>query len=315
VTGVVTFGEAMAALHGTGPLRLGGTMQLSVAGSESNVAIGLARLGHGVRWIGRVGSDELGALVVRTLRAEGVDVGSVVVHESAPTGMLLFEHRIADVTRVSYYRSGSAGSGICTADVIDHLNDGVSIVHVTGVTAALGSTALDAVRSCAASARGRGITVSLDVNFRSQLWTAASARTALRPLVPFVDVLFASEDELALVAADPEAARDTAAAQLLDDGVQAVVIKRGGSGATSFSRAGKVAAPARSVPVVDVVGAGDAFVAGYLSGCLDELDADACLDRGIVLGAFAVSRIGDWEALPTRAELDLLDRPPGTTIR
>lgn len=68
---VVTFGETMAGFRAAGPLRLGGPVQLSVAGAESNVAIGLARLGHRVAWAGRVGADELGALVLRTLRAEG----------------------------------------------------------------------------------------------------------------------------------------------------------------------------------------------------------------------------------------------------
>src|SRR5690348_12325592 len=101
-TAVLTFGETMAALHGAGPLRLGGTMQLSIAGTESNVAIGLARLGHTVRWVGRVGDDELGQPLLRTLRAEGVDVTGAVVDDRAPTGVLFFERRIADVTRVSY---------------------------------------------------------------------------------------------------------------------------------------------------------------------------------------------------------------------
>jgi sugar/nucleoside kinase (ribokinase family) len=75
VSVILTFGETMAALRSEQPLRLGGSLRLSVAGAESNVAIGLARLGHPVRWAGRVGADELGALIVRTLRAEGVDTG------------------------------------------------------------------------------------------------------------------------------------------------------------------------------------------------------------------------------------------------
>src|SRR4051794_23708787 len=136
MTGVVTFGEVLAALHGSGPLRLGGTMQLTVAGSESNVAIGLARLGHQVTWIGRVGDDELGRLALRTLRAESVDVSPAIVDDSAPTGLLLFEPRIADITRVTYYRTGSAGSRVTADDVLPHLTDAVEIVHATGVTAA-----------------------------------------------------------------------------------------------------------------------------------------------------------------------------------
>ncbi|MBO0833880.1 MAG: sugar kinase, partial [Actinobacteria bacterium] len=113
---VVTFGETMAALRSAGPLRLGGSMALSVAGAESNVAIGLARLGHRVQWIGRVGGDELGALILRTLRAENVDVSGIRVDQRRPTGLVLFEQRLSDVTRVLYYRTGSAGSGLEATD-------------------------------------------------------------------------------------------------------------------------------------------------------------------------------------------------------
>lgn len=315
MTRVLTFGESMAALHGEGPLRLAGGMQLSIAGTESNVAIGLARLGHQAEWIGRLGDDELGRLVLRTLRAENVDVSHVIVDGSAPTGLLLFEHRIADITNVSYYRAGSAGSGICADDVAHRLTDDVAALHVTGVTAALGNTAAEAIAGCVEIARRRGIPVSLDVNFRSRLWSAATARDTLRPLVSQVEILFGSEDELMLVAADDSTDIDTAAQQIIADGTGTVVVKRGGAGATAYTIDGKLNVPARRVPVVDVVGAGDAFVAGYLSGRLDGLDIAGCLERGVVLGAFAVSRIGDWEALPSRAELSLLDAAPGTTVR
>jgi 2-dehydro-3-deoxygluconokinase len=315
MTDVLTFGEVMAALHGPGPLRLGGAMQLSVAGSESNVAIGLARLGHQVEWIGRVGDDELGRLALRTMRAENVDISHAVIDNSAPTGLLVFENRIADITRVSYYRSGSAGSMLTADDVVQPLLGDVGMLHVTGVTAALSDACAAAVASTIGVARRQGVPVSLDVNFRTRLWSATAARDTLRPLLPSVDVLFASEDELMLVAADPATDVDTAAAQIVAAGTATVVVKRGAAGATAYSAGGKVNAAARPVPVVDVVGAGDAFVAGYLSGRLDGLDAGDCLERGVVLGAFAVSRVGDWEALPARDELHLLDAPPGMTLR
>ncbi|GFJ92386.1 hypothetical protein Prum_060280 [Phytohabitans rumicis] len=114
---VITLGETMAALRAGGPLRLGGTLALSVAGAEANVAIGLSRLGHAVRWVGVTGADELGELVLRTLRAEGVDVSACAVDPHAPTGLIIFEPRVAGVTRVSYYRTGSAGSRLSEAEV------------------------------------------------------------------------------------------------------------------------------------------------------------------------------------------------------
>jgi 2-dehydro-3-deoxygluconokinase len=337
----VTFGETMAAMRAAGPLRLGGPLHLSVAGAESNVAIGLARLGHRVSWAGRVGSDELGALVLRTLRAESVDVGHAVTDTSGrPTGLLIFEPRLGDLTRVSYYRAGSAGSAVAADDVLAALALAPRVLHLTGITPALTPAAAVAVRAAAQSASQSGVMVCLDVNFRSRLWTAGQARAALTPLLRFTDLLVASEDELPLVApgrtasqADrgaseaeaghPQAGETTGGASTLEEtaaallaaGPSEVVIKRGAAGATAVSAAGAVHRPARRVPVADLVGAGDAFVAGYLSGHLDGLEPAERLDRAVSVAAFAIASRGDWEGLPTRDELALLDAAEGATIR
>ncbi|ELP65324.1 kinase, PfkB family [Streptomyces turgidiscabies Car8] len=315
-TDVVTFGETMAALRAHGALRLGGSLGLSVAGAESNVAIGLARLGHRVRWAGRVGADELGALVLRTLRAEGVDIDHAVTDDTGrPTGLLLTEPRLGTLTRVSYYRAGSAGSAVSPADVLPALAAGARILHLTGITPALSASAAEAAPAAAAAARDAGVTVCLDVNFRSRLWTTDEARTALRPLLERTDLLIASEDELPLVLERPGAAESEAVRGILAAGVAEVVVKRGARGATSFTADGATDRAARQVEAVDLVGAGDAFVAGYLSGVLDGADVPARLHRAVTTAAFAVATRGDWEGLPTRDELGLLDEPDGTTIR
>ncbi|MET9762829.1 sugar kinase [Streptomyces sp. NPDC006372] len=313
---VVTFGETMAAFRAQGALRLGGSLGLSVAGAESNVAIGLARLGHRVRWAGRVGADELGALVLRTLRAEGVDTGHAVTDDSGrPTGLLLTEPRLGTLTRVSYYRAGSAGSAVSPADVLPALAAGTRVLHLTGITPALGPSAAEAVLAAATAAREAGLTVCLDVNHRSRLWSADRARTVLIPLLAHVDLLIASEDELPLVQERPGADEPEAVAGLLAAGVGEVVVKRGARGATSHTAAGVNDRAARQVDAVDLVGAGDAFVAGYLSGLLDGADVPARLHRAVTTAAFAVATRGDWEGLPTRDELGLFDQPDGTTIR
>jgi 2-dehydro-3-deoxygluconokinase len=305
---VVTFGETMAALRGAGPLRLGGSLALSVAGAESNVAIGLARLGHRVAWIGRVGDDEPGALVLRTLRAENVEVGGTVVDPGRPTGLILFERRLGDLIRVQYYRSGSAGSGLDEPDLpVLAAATAPAVLHITGITPALSATAARATRAGAERAREAGCLVSLDVNYRGRLWPAADARTALRPLAAMAGIVFGSEPELALVADDPAAGADAAADELLGRGAQAVVVKRGAGGATAYTPDGVTSVPARAIRVVDVIGAGDAFVAGYLSGLLDRLDEPGRLERGAAVSAFAIGAAGDWEGLPTRRELELLD--------
>jgi 2-dehydro-3-deoxygluconokinase len=86
-----------------------------------------------------------------------------------------------------------------------------------------------------------------------------------------------------------------------------VVVTRGAEGATAYTAEGATSVPARRVRAVDVIGAGDAFVSGYLSGVLDGLDTADRLQRGAAVSAFAVACDGDWEGLPTRAELDLLN--------
>lgn len=139
--------------------------------------------------------------------------------------------------------------------------------------------------------------MSLDVNYRSALWSTADAAAALRPLAAQAQLVFGGPAELELVGGVDA---------LLAAGVAEVVTKDGAAGASVCTAAGSWSAPAVPVTVVDPVGAGDAFVAGYLSARLDGLDVDARLARGTLAGAFCVSTAGDWEGLPTRAELALL---------
>lgn len=124
----------------------------------------------------------------------------------------------------------------------------------------------------------------------------------------------ASEDELEPIApASATTERDRVSA-VLDAGVPDVVVKRGAEGATGRTATAEVHTPARPVPVVDPVGAGDAFVAGYLSGLLDGLGLTARLDRAVTTGAFAVAAPDDWDGLPTSRELPFLRSLPGTTL-
>jgi 2-dehydro-3-deoxygluconokinase len=309
---VLTAGETMMALRATGLIRLGSGFTAGVAGAESNVAIGLSRLGHSAAWLGRVGADEPGRLVVRTLRAEGVEVSAVRRDDTAPTGMIMFEQRLPDVTRVQYVRAGSAGSRL-SADDVAAAPYVPAIVHLTGITPALGASCREAVRALCALARERGARISLDVNHRSRLWTREEAARALAPIAEQADHVIASPGELALLY--PGASCDAVAARLLEGGAAEVVVKDGGAGARSFTAGGVRAVPARSVQAVDSIGAGDGFVAGYLSGLLDGLDVEGRLRRAHAVGAFAVSSRGDWEGLPYRDELDMIGLPEGAALR
>jgi 2-dehydro-3-deoxygluconokinase len=311
---VVTLGETMVSLRTGTPLRLGGTMKMTMAGAESNVAIGLARLGHTVRWGGRVGADEVGAFILRSMRAESVAVDTVVVDPGRPTGLMLVERRVADISRVSYYRAGSAGSALAPADAVACLADTPRILHVTGITPALSASAADAVTAAVELARHAGALVSVDVNYRSRLWAPQDARLALSELVRGAHIVIASEDELGLVVTDPHD-ESAAARELAASGVSQLVIKRGARGASVWHEGQAHHATAVPVTVLDTIGAGDAFSAGYLSGVLDGLSPAMALYRGTVTGAFAVAGVGDWEGLPTREELSLLETEAGSAVR
>ncbi|OZM70168.1 sugar kinase [Amycolatopsis antarctica] len=302
---VVTVGETMAALapDHVGPLRYTRTMGLSVAGSESTVAIGVRRLGHPAAWIGRIGDDELGALVEMRLRGEGIEVYARR-DPDAPTGLMLKERRAAGVRRVHYYRRDSAGSRLSAADLPDGVVESAEVLHVSGITFALGDSAAETARVAIARARDSGVTVSLDLNHRRGLWTDADAVAALDPLLSEVDVLFASADEARLFASGTAADLATA---LRSKGPGTVVVTLGAEGAVSASAEGALRVPAVPVTEIDPVGAGDSFAAGYLSGLLRGDPEDARLRRATAVAAIAVSTHGDWEGLPTAAELDTVD--------
>ena len=310
MSGLVTLGEPLGqvAADREGPLRPGAPAALSVCGAEATVAIGIRRLGIPAAYIGRVGDDAFGRMSIEALRGEGVDISSVTVDPAAPTGLLLRTRRTADRDVVDYWRAGSAGSRLRPEDVDPDVVAAADLLHVTGITPALSDTAAAAVGRACDLARRAGVPVSFDVNHRSRLWHGRSARTALLPLAAGADVVFGGRHELALLLdAAPDAPPEKLLAGLAAEGVREVVVSLGAEGAVGLLDGELARVAAHPVKAVDVIGAGDAFVAGYLAARLEGLDQVARLRSGSTLGAFAVGTRGDWEGLPRRAELALVE--------
>lgn len=299
---VVTLGETMALVRTSeiGSLRHAHGLTLGIGGAETNVAIGLARLGVPVSWLGRVGDDSLGERVAREIRAEGVDVRAMTDPDAA-TGLMVKERPSASSTAVHYYRAGSAGSRVAASDLPDGWVEGASLLHVTGITPLLSSTARAAVLAAVERARGAAVTVSFDINYRSALAPADAAGPVLREIAERADIVFGGEDEFAILYPDASAA--DAARLLRDAGCATTVLKQGPAGATVFAGDAVVESSGFAIDVIDTVGAGDAFVAGYLSGLLDDLGAAEILRRANACGAMACLVPGDWEAAPTRSDL------------
>jgi 2-dehydro-3-deoxygluconokinase len=303
--GLITFGETMGLVTADepGPLEATRTLALGIGGAESNVAIGVRRLGGCATWFGRVGSDAVGTMIERRLLGEGVR--ALVIRDPGFTGLMVKHRRFGTRVSVDYHRAGSAGSRLRPEDVPADELERAALLHLTGITPALSETARDATLRAVALARQAGVAISLDVNYRSKLWSAEAARPLLRELVAQADVVFAGADEACVVLGDEGTPRELARG-LAALGPGEVVLKLGERGCLAAIDGHEDEVPARPAAVVDPVGAGDAFVAGYLAERLRQAPPAQRLATAVAAGACAVSVPGDCEGMPWRDELDAL---------
>jgi 2-dehydro-3-deoxygluconokinase len=301
---VVTLGESMVLLlaEQSGPMREASTFRRHIAGAETNLAIGVSRLGHVAGWISRVGDDEFGRAIVFRVRGEGVDTSRVTHDAQAPTGLVVRERREAGPIEQVYYRRDSAASRMQAADLDPAYLGDARFLHLTGITPALSASCRETVFAAAEIARVAGVTVVLDPNYRSKLWPPAEARSVMRDLAGRCDVLLPGLDEAELMTgeSDPEAA----ARALAKLGPASVVVKLGAGGALALTGEEVVRVPGLPLErVVDPVGAGDAFAAGWLAGLLRGFDTDAALRLANRCGALAMLSPGDMESLPRWEEV------------
>lgn len=304
---VIAVGETLALFRteGIGPVAHNTRFELSMGGAESNVAIAVARLGGAAAWVGRLGEDSFGDLVLRDLRAEGVQAHATR-DADAPTALMVREARTPSLARVTYYRAGSAGSRIAPGDLPRAEIRSAKILHVSGITPALSAGAAETVWAAIDEARAGGALVSFDVNHRSALWDVDEAAPVYRRLAAAADVVFAGEEEAAIVLGGPGDAADLAAG-IAALGPSQVVIKLGADGCLAVIDGERFEAPGVSIDPLDTVGAGDAFVGGYLTELAAGLAPAARLTTANAAGAFACLTPGDWAGLPRRSELGLLD--------
>ncbi|GAA3336846.1 sugar kinase [Curtobacterium pusillum] len=295
---VVTFGETMLLLTGgdTGAVPDLEHMRVDTGGAESNVAIGLVRAGVPTTWIGRVGTDPAGDRVTRDVRNEGVDVLAVPDPDRS-TGIMMKERLADGRTRVTYHRRGSAGSALRATDLPAGIVEDAALLHVTGITLALSDEARATVEAAIDRADTAGVPVSFDVNHRPKLIDAESARERYRAVAVRSSIVFAGDDEARLVLglADDEGDDETLAHDLAALGRGRAVVKLGSRGAVASVDGVFLRRPATPVRVVDPVGAGDAFVAGWLAATLGGASPAEALDRAADAGALACTVESDWQ--------------------
>jgi 2-dehydro-3-deoxygluconokinase len=316
---LVTFGETMIRLTAAGGRRLeeAEALEVAVGGTESNVAVALARLGRHVAWLSALPDNPLGRRIGHELRGHGVDLAGVRWIRDARVGVYFLDPGSPPrPTRVLYDRAGSAVAGLTRVDIDLDLVRRARVLHLTGITPALSQGCSEIWRGLAQAARDAGVPIILDVNYRSQLWTPAAAREGLAPVTRLANVLICGADDAAVIWGQHGSGEVVARALLERSSAELVVVTLGAGGACALSRGGTfIQQSAVPVTIVDAVGAGDAFAAGFIDRWLDKPeDVGTALRAGVSLAALAMTMPGDL-AIVTRAELDETSAQLGTPGR
>lgn len=298
---------AMFAAKQHGPLEQISCFEKRIAGADSNVAIGLARLGFKVTWLSRVGDDSLGRFILDTLTQQGLDCSHVAIDGEHPTGFLLkacAEH--GQDPKVEYFRQGSAASYLSPNDLKPSVIQARHL-HTTGILPAISSSARELSQQLLQVMRNAGHTISFDPNLRPSLWPNQSVMIeTLNALAIQANWVLPGIEEGQLLTGyrDPK----DIASFYIEQGCQVVVVKLGAEGAYFQTPTDSGFVSGYSVAnVVDTVGAGDAFAVGVISALLEERPLQEAVARGNQLGSRAIQNIGDMEGLPLRHELQCED--------
>lgn len=284
---------------------------MHAGGAEANVAAGTATLGTPTAFVGRVGADAEGATIARHLREHGVHTDALQVDQAGFTGRYAKTEGLdalgAPVTTSTYRRAGSAASAMSPqfldTPAVARALAAARIVHTSGITPALSPSCAALTRALLRDRRGVSGTVTFDVNWREQLWPSGDPGPVIE-LARCADVVLLGSDEAERVlgTGDPGAIR-----ALLPE-PHTVVVKDGASRAVAVARDGaQVQVPALKVEVVEPVGAGDSFAAGFLHGLAHREDLRTCLRRGHAGAAATLTVRADFATLPPDAMTALLN--------
>lgn len=308
---VITFGETMLRLTPPGLQRLESAVQFEVhvGGSESNVAVGLARLGLRVAWLSRLTSSPLGHQIAAALRAQGVDTSLVIWTDQDRVGLYFLEEGKAPRgSQVLYDRAHSALSRITPADLPPDLFAAgkARVLHLSGITPALSPSAAQTALAAAEHAHDAGWLVSFDLNYRANLWSASAAVKGLDALIQNAHVIYLPlRDAALLYGMPPEPEKSLVGLQARFPG-KIIVLTLGGRGAGAIQpNSDPVFHPGFEAEEVGRVGGGDAFVAGFLFSYLQSQELAQALQWGNAAAAYKYSIPGDMP-LFSRAELEKL---------
>lgn len=297
---VLTIGETMVIFQSNqiGSLENVTSMSPKIGGAESNFAIGLARLGESVEWISQLGNDSFGSLILKRVRGEGVFNNHVVFSDKGPTGLLFKEQITPEKMNVYYYRKHSAASHM-TKDILNNVSfENLKFLHVTGITPALSDSCYELTMKAIQLAKEQGAKIIFDPNIRFKLWSKEKAFRVLNEISALSNYVLIGEEEAFFLTNLKEPLE---MCKKLDKNHDKVIVLKCGSGGSYVFDGQLYHVPSFPVKtVVDPVGAGDAFAAGFTHGLLQDRDIINCAKIGNAMGALVIQQFGDIEGLPTK---------------
>lgn len=300
---LVAFGETMIRLSTPLGLRLeaSATLDIGIGGAESNVAIALARLGRRVAWGSVLPRNPFGERIAAELRRHKVDDRQIAWVEHGRVGVYYLDSGAPPRPTHVIYDRGASAISLCDPDMIDtSLAARARILHLTGITPALSESCAEVTRRFVETASAAGVPLSFDVNYRARLWSPQQAAATLEPICAVATVLFCGRND-ARTLWGIDGSNDAVLAELSRRfGAATTVLTLGDEGALARTQSGEILhEPAPAVQVVDKVGAGDAFAAGFLHGYLDG-DIPRALRLGVALAALKMTIHGDLALISAR---------------
>ena len=302
---IVTLGEPMIQLNAvtSGPLRHVAYFERHVAGSEANVAVAATRMGLRAGLVTKLGDDEFGRCIMASMKGEGVDTSHITIEKRGFTGVYFIQrdYPVPGQSRVFYYRKGSSASKLGPGSFDSEYISSSKLLYLTGITPALSRSCFDACTKALDIAKRAGLKIAFDTNVRPALWLDQNPGKVLLPLVSKADVIFTDTADARLLVKEGNALK--AAQKLMRNGASIVVMKGGAKETIAYSGRRVYRQRAFKVPVVDPIGAGDAFGGVFVSGYLKGWNVEDCLAAGSAAGSLVVTTRGDQENIPTESDI------------
>ena len=304
---IVALGEPMLEFNAIGEGSLADVRRFETGwgGDTSNFCIAASRSGGKVGYVTRLGKDDFGRSFIDLWNREGIDTSRVQVDPEAFTG-IYFISRKGTEHFFTYYRKGSAASRMTPGNIpADYIRQ-ARVLHISGISQAISTTACDAVFAAVEAARETGVTVSYDPNLRLKLWPLQRARAVIGRTIALSDLVFPSLDDATALTGltDP----DAIARFYLAMGPEIVVVKLGAEGALVAHRTATgpslTTIPPYRVDSVDMAGAGDTFDGAFVVQYLKGRPPEECALYANAAAALTTAGYGCVSPVPTRDQVE-----------